>query len=153
MFPLPPRSHRTDSLFPYPTLFRSYPASLDNVVNSTNWIGIRLMVNDVELDLATGEVLEFERVLHMKEGYLERRFQVKLPGGGVVAVQAVRFCSIVDDEIGAIRYSVKPLNFEGTLNITSYLDGDVKNEDSNYDLKFWEPVADDVSEDGIYLHT
>src|SRR3546814_4453868 len=97
MFPLPPRSHRTDSLFPYPTLFRSYPATLDKVVNSTNWIGIRIMVNDVELDLATGEVLEFERVLHMKEGYLERRFQVKLPGGGVVAVQAVRFCSIVDD--------------------------------------------------------
>ncbi|GGG97354.1 maltose phosphorylase [Parapedobacter pyrenivorans] len=128
-----------------------YPATLDKVVNSTNWIGIRLLVDDVELDLAMGEVLEFERVLHMKEGYLERSFQVKLAGDRVIAVRAVRFCSIVDDEIGAIRYVVKPLNFEGRFRIVSYLDGDIRNEDSNYDLKFWDPVTDAAKEDGIYL--
>ena len=130
-----------------------YPETLDKVVNSTNWIGIRLLLDDVELDLATCKVLAFERVLHMKEGYLERRFQAELPGSRVVAVRAVRFCSIADDEIGALRYTVTPLNFEGHLRIISYLDGDISNEDSNYELKFWEPVTDGVSEDGIYLQT
>ena len=130
-----------------------YPETLDKVVNSTNWIGIRLVVDGVELDLATSKVLEFERILDMKEGCLERRFRAELPGGRTVAVRAVRFCSIADDEIGAIRYAVTPLDFDGDLRIISCLDGDIRNEDSNYELKFWEPVGDGVSGDGIYLQT
>jgi len=130
-----------------------YPATLDKVVNSTNWIGIRIAFDGDELDLATCDVLQFERILHMKEGYLQRTFRAVLPGGREVVVKAQRFCSIADDEIGAIRYAVQPVNFDATLRIVSYVDGDIKNEDSNYDLKFWEFVADDASEDGIYLHT
>ncbi len=130
-----------------------YPPTLDKVVNSTNWIGIRLLFDEEELDLATCKVLHFERVLHMEAGYLQRTVRVELPGGRQVAIQATRFCSIADDEIGAIRYAVQPINFDATLRIVSYLDGDIQNEDSNYDLKFWEFVADDASEDGIYLQT
>jgi maltose phosphorylase len=48
--------------------------------------------------------------------------------------------SAVYPEIGAIRYSVTPVNFSGNLTITPYLDGDVINEDSNYDEKFWDEV-------------
>src|SRR5699024_2784029 len=46
----------------------------------------------------------------------------------------------VDKEVGALKYEITPLNFDGTLTATSYLDGDIKNEDANYDEKFWDPV-------------
>ena len=60
-----------------------------------------------------------------------------MENGKELKVEAVRFVSIVRHEIGAIRYAVTPLNFAGELTVTPYLDGDVKNKDSNYDEKFW----------------
>ncbi|MEL6925568.1 MAG: glycoside hydrolase family 65 protein, partial [Bacteroidota bacterium] len=80
------------------------------------------------------------RVLNMKEGILERNFTAKLPSGKIVKVSASRFCSIVDDEAGAIRYAITPMNFSGELSVSAYLDADVENEDANYDHKFWDEV-------------
>lgn len=118
-----------------------YPEYFAKVLNSVNWIGIRLQFDEQPLDLATAQVEDFYRELNMREGYLHRSFTATLPDGKKLRVEATRFLSIVEDEIGAIRYAVTPLNFNGNLNLTNYLDFDVKNEDSNYDEKFWDEVA------------
>lgn len=119
-----------------------YPEYFAKVLNATNWIGISFIVDGEVLDLAKAEVNEFSRVLHMKEGYLERRFKATLANGNQIEVKAIRFCSIADDEVGAIKYQLKALNFDGQVQVNTYLDGDVKNQDSNYDEKFWDFVAD-----------
>ena len=118
-----------------------YPEYFNKVLNSTNWIGINVRVDDEELDLSICRVLDFKRVLNMREGYLERTFRAKLNSGKIVRIRAKRFLSIVDTEIGAIRYSVIPENFDGKINFESYLDADVKNHDSNYNEKFWDEVS------------
>jgi maltose phosphorylase len=129
-----------------------YPEYFAKVLNAANWIGIDIRINDEELDLHTcTAVNDFRRVLNMKAGYLERSFTATLAGGKQVRVLSRRFCSIVDDEAGAIRYSITPLNFDGQLTITPFIDGDVKNQDANYDEKFWEEVAREVSEGSAYL--
>ena len=51
-----------------------YPEYFAKVLNSTNWIGINIKINDISLDLAKCSVKEFKRILNMKEGYLERSF-------------------------------------------------------------------------------
>lgn len=51
-----------------------YPEYFAKVLNSTNWIGINIIVNNQELDLAKCKVEEFRRELNMKEAYLERSF-------------------------------------------------------------------------------
>jgi len=117
-----------------------YPEYFAKVLNATNWIGIDVEIDGKSLDLAKCTIKEFRRVLNMKEGYLERSFTATTKAGKEVAVTAKRFCSIVDDEIGAIRYTVKPLNFSGDINVTPYLNGDVKNEDANWEETFWEKV-------------
>ncbi|KKO52316.1 glycoside hydrolase family 65 protein [Paenibacillus sp. DMB20] len=114
-----------------------YPEYFAKVLNSTNWIGIDVEVDGTPLDLANCTVKDFVRTLNMKEGYLSRSFTAVLEDGKELKVEAVRFVSIVRHEIGSIRYSVTPLNFSGKLAFTPYLDGDVKNKDSNYDEKFW----------------
>jgi maltose phosphorylase len=128
-----------------------YPDYFAKVLNAANWIGISIAIDGEELDLAKAKVQDFSRVLHMKEGYLERNFKATLSNGYQVQVKAIRFCSIADDEVGAISYQIKALNFDGTLNITSYIDGDVKNQDSNYDEKFWDFVADDEQDEACFL--
>ena len=117
-----------------------YPEYFAKVINSTNWIGIDVYINNEALDLAKCKVNDFRRVLNMKEGYLERSFICELQSGIKVAVKALRFLSMVDSEIGAIRYSVKVLNFDATVELRPYLDADVHNEDSNYGEKFWDII-------------
>lgn len=118
-----------------------YPEYFAKVLNATNWIGIHILVNDEVLDLHTCKVLDFSRVLDMQQGTLTRKFVVELKSGNVLGVESVRFCSIVDDEAGAIRYTLTPHNFEGKITIESSLDGDIKNQDSNYDEKFWNEIS------------
>jgi maltose phosphorylase len=117
-----------------------YPESFAKVLNAPNWIGLDIEFDGEALDLAKCEVQEFRRELNMQEGYLERTFVAKMHSGRTVKVKATRFCSIVDKEVGAIRYALTPVDFEGTLAITSYINADVKNQDANWEEKFWVEV-------------
>ncbi|WP_025689957.1 glycoside hydrolase family 65 protein [Paenibacillus zanthoxyli] len=128
-----------------------YPEYFAKVLNSTNWIGIDIEIDGTPLDLAASTVSEFRRVLNMKEGTLSRSFTAALENGKEVKVESIRFVSMTRREIGAIRYSVTPLNFSGTITVNPYLDGDIKNKDSNYDEKFWNAVEKNSFPNGGYL--
>jgi len=121
-----------------------YPEYFAKILNATNWIGIDVSVDSEELDLNTAEILSFYRDLDMKSGLLTRRFVAQLPSGKQIEVHSRRFLSIADQEIGAIRYSVKALNFSGEISFLPYIDGDVVNEDSNYDENFWMSITQKV---------
>ena len=128
-----------------------YPESFAKVLNAANWIGITVQLDYETLDLNTCEVRDFRRVLNLREGYLERSFVAKFKSGKELNVHAKRFCSIVDDEAGAIRYSVTPLNFDGKLTLTPSVDGDVRNRDANYDEKFWDEVHKETGYGEAYI--
>ncbi|GAB3926170.1 glycoside hydrolase family 65 protein [Mucilaginibacter myungsuensis] len=128
-----------------------YPEYFAKVLNAANWVGIDVQLDGEQLDLAKCEVSEFRRELNMKDGYLKRNFTAKTASGKIVEVEAIRFCSMADDETGAIKYSIKPINFSGELTITPSIDGDVKNQDSNYDEKFWDEVSKEAKQDGGYV--
>lgn len=128
-----------------------YPEYFAKVLNAANWTAIKVRVGGEELDLNTCRVNEFRRVLHMKEGFLEREFVAELSDGRKLKVNSKRFCSIVDDEAGAICYSLTPLNFDATFTLTPAIDGDVKNQDSNYDEKFWDEVYQETGQDNAIL--
>jgi len=114
-----------------------YPEYFAKILNATNWIGINVSVEGEELDLNTAKINLFYRDLDMKSGLLTRHFVAELSSGKQIEVHSRRFLSIADQEIGAIRYSVKALNFSGEISFQPYIDGDVVNEDSNYDENFW----------------
>ncbi|HEY8404613.1 MAG TPA: family 65 glycosyl hydrolase domain-containing protein [Flavobacteriales bacterium] len=130
-----------------------YPEYFAKVLNSTNWIGIRVWVDGEELDLAVQSPVSFYRELNMREGYLLRKFEVEMASGKKIEVEAQRFCSLADDETAAIRYAVKALNFSGIIRFQPFLDGDVKNHDSNYDEKFWQAVSSEASAGEGYVIT
>ncbi|TCK82675.1 glycoside hydrolase family 65 protein [Albibacterium bauzanense] len=128
-----------------------YPEYFAKVLNSANWIAILVEIEGEQLDLNTCKISNFKRILHMKEGYLERSFVAEFKNGKQIKVNTARFCSIADSEIGAIRYSITPLNFSGIITITSLIDGDVKNKDSNYDEKFWDEVYQEIQNEEAFL--
>ncbi len=130
-----------------------YPEYFAKVLNSPNWIGINVTIDGVELDLNKCSVDKFTRTLNMKEGFLIREFEATLENEKKVSVKTQRFVSMADTENGAIRYSVTPINFSGKISFTPYIDGDIENEDSNYDEQFWN-ILDVQAEDGFaYLES
>ena len=128
-----------------------YPEYFAKVLNAANWICIDVVIDGEQIDLAQCEVSGFRRELNMKEGHLKRAFTATTKNGKQVSVEAVRFCSIADDECGAISYTITPLNFDGELVITPFIDGDVVNKDSNYDEKFWDEVKKESWPTGGYV--
>ncbi len=123
-----------------------YPEYFAKVLNAPNWIGIHVSIEGKKLDLAKCAVENFRRVLDMKTGLLSRSFTATYPDGKKVKVESRRFCSMANGEVGAIRYSITPLNFNATATLSIYVDADVVNKDSNYDEKFWEEVSKEASE-------
>jgi len=121
-----------------------YPDYFAKVLNAANWVGINIKIDGEVLDLNHCEIHNFLRILNMKEGYLERSFEATLVSGKIVKVKSRRFCSIVDDEVGAICYGFQPVNFSGKISIEPFVDGDVENEDANYKEKFWDGIAAEV---------
>ncbi|MGB5418255.1 glycoside hydrolase family 65 protein [Algibacter sp.] len=115
-----------------------YPEYFAKVLNAPNWIGIDVTLNNEQLDLFTCKKVEnFRRELNMKEGWLSRSFTVTLQNNNEIQVKAKRFLSLDLDEVGAIEYSLTPLNSDADLVITPYIDAGITNEDSNWDDKFW----------------
>ncbi|RXK52302.1 family 65 glycosyl hydrolase domain-containing protein [Aquirufa rosea] len=117
-----------------------YPEYFAKVLNAANWIGIDLELDGIKVDLHQATIHDFYRELNMKEGYLLRRCEISLSNGKRLLIQSIRFNSMADDESGAICFQVTPINFSGEIHISAFIDGDVKNKDSNYQEKFWEEV-------------
>ena len=117
-----------------------YPEYFAKVLNAPNWIGIHVQINNTNLDLNLCKVSNFRRELNMKEGWLSRSFNATLQTGEEIQVITQRLISVELNEIGAIKYSVKAINFSGEITFSPYLDAGIVNEDSNYDEYFWETL-------------
>lgn len=117
-----------------------YPEYFAKVLNAPNWIGIHIQINATKFDLNVCEISNFRRELNMKEGWLGRSFNATLPTGEQIQVNAKRFISVKYNEVGAIEYSIKAVNFSGEITFSPYLDAGIENEDANYDEFFWETL-------------
>ena len=129
-----------------------YPEYFAKVLNAPQWNGVRVFVDDEEVDLHTAaEIQSFSRVLDMREGFLDRKTTLKLKSGKIISIHAQRFCSVADDECGALYYTVKAVNFSGKITFVPTLNGDVKNQDANYGDTFWIEVKKLVKNDAAYI--
>lgn len=130
-----------------------YPEYFAKVLNSPNWIGINIRVDGEEIDLAKCKVLSFRRELNMKEGILYRFYEIETRTGHIIKAKIERFLSIVNAEIGVINYSFSVTNKDAEVEIEPYIDADIKNEDANYDEKFWDETDRFINTNYGYITT
>lgn len=128
-----------------------YPEYFAKVLNAANFIGIHVIINGINLDISKTRVKDFTRILDMKDAYLLRKFTVIDDLNRETHIEAKRFLSSVRTEIAAISYSVTPINYDADITFIPYLDGNVYNQDSNYDEKFWTEVDKGCDADTYYL--
>lgn len=128
-----------------------YPEYFAKVLNAPDWNGIRIKINNQKLDPHRLILKDFRRELNMQNGTLNKTYTAEFTDGKLIKIHSTRFLSIVNDELGAIKYNITPINFSGFIELVLPIDGDVKNEDANYDDQFWIEIEKSASARAPYL--
>lgn len=129
-----------------------YPDYFAKVINAPNWIGIDITVDQIPLDLFTSKkILQFTRVLDMKTGLYSRSYELEMPNGIQLKASVKRFLSMKEGETGAIEYNIELLSEKASFDISPYLNGKIKNEDSNWDDPFWNHLEAEVNDQSAFL--
>ncbi|NCB06476.1 MAG: glycoside hydrolase family 65 protein, partial [Clostridia bacterium] len=124
-----------------------YPQYFGKAINAVRMMGIHVAVDGKPLDLNVCDVTDFYREVDMRTGMFLRRFTVKTEKGEI-RVQAERFVSLAQKELLAIRYALTP-SYAAHVEMKPYIDGNVRNLDSNYDECFWDMLEEEETEDAL----
>ena len=92
--------------------------------NLPDWTSLNVRLNAELLDLAQCDIINFQRVLNLKNGSLERSFEAITAENNHIIVSVQRFLSLSQPEVGVIKYSVKSINFNGRITFSPVIDGD-----------------------------
>jgi maltose phosphorylase len=128
-----------------------YPEYFAKVLNAPDWIGLKLELNEIEIDLGKGTVEDFHREIDMQTGILYRKARLRMDSSTVIEIQSSRFVSMARPEIGTYRYTLRLLEGQGKLRISSFIEGNVHNEDANYDEYFWDHRGETLDSDSAAI--
>lgn len=122
-----------------------YPEYFGKVINATNFIPVEIEIDGEKVDLAKDSIKNYSIELDMKTGILKRSYTL-VRGEVEIEFHFKRFVSIVMKELAVIEVSAEVLKGDAKLTFKPLLDGNVANEDSNYEEKFWLEVERSVGE-------
>lgn len=129
-------------------LFDAVPREVTELPNLPDWISLEIDLAGERFDLNQGQVLEYYRVLRLREGVLERLVRWQSPRGRVTKLRFLRFVSLHDQHVAGLKVEVTPENYAGKIAFLSRLDGQVTNSGTQH----LAPVeASTFGERGIYL--
>lgn len=97
------------------------------ILNVADTQGILLTLDDETFSTFEGKVLNSTRYLDMKAGITVRMVTWESPKGKQVELVIKRMTSFTRLPLFTIEYSVKSINFNGTVKLESIHNGDVKN--------------------------
>lgn len=104
-----------------------FPEKQQKVLNVIDAQTVLIYLDDEPFTLFEGEVLSFERNLHMDEGYADRLVHWISPGGKEVKIRFRRLVSFVTKELFAIDIRIEPVTSVKKIKIVSTINGDVMN--------------------------
>lgn len=126
-----------------------YPEYFGKAINALNFVKAEIRIDGDLIDLAKTPFDDFELSLDMKAGILHRSFIVK---GLKISVD--RFISVAKKELADLRWTFVSVDkATHQLELTSLIDADVMNEDSNYDEKFWDVLDKEADEESAFIMT
>lgn len=100
----------------------------EDMVNCPNWLPLTFKIGKGEwIDLNRVGIISFERRLNLKKGILFRRVIIKDNINRETSIESSRIASMANPHIGAIKYTITPLNYSDNITIKSELDGNTIN--------------------------
>jgi len=99
-----------------------------------DWTSLNIRLNAEQLDLASCEIIQFNRTIDMFHGILERNFEIVTAEKHHIEVSVQRFLSLHNPEIAAIKYAVKSVNFAGRISFLPVIDGAFNIEEPEWNV-------------------
>lgn len=114
-----------------------YPDYFGKVINATNFIGVDVFVGEHQIDTFVDQIQDFHLELDMQTGILNRHY-TWISAENDIRFTFKRYVSVATKELCVVEVSAEVLRGPSVeLKFVPKLDGNVTNEDSNYDEKFW----------------
>jgi alpha,alpha-trehalose phosphorylase len=134
----------------YPESAYGFARDAQTMLNVTDGKVLRLTVDGEPLDIATGTLIEHDRVLDLRQGYAGRETVWESPGGKRVSVRTRRLVSLAHRHLAVIEYEVTALEEAVTLEITSELianeSDETRGDDPREVASYWGQVLQPVWE-------
>ena len=112
---------------PYGEWNYGFPTKSQSLLNLPDLKKTEIYADGELFDMRTGKVEDYSRVLHMKDGYVERKLTWISTKGKKLQLVMERFVSLVHKNRMYQRIQITPVNFSGEIRICSHLNGDVEN--------------------------
>ncbi|WP_274364239.1 beta-phosphoglucomutase [Paenibacillus thermotolerans] len=117
----------------YPEDAYGYARTGQTMINVTDAKPMVCTVDGEPVHLSNCNILGYKRTLDLRNGVLKREMQLETKKGKVLKFTIERLVSLERKHVAAIRYEVTPVNFSGSLDIESSIDGAVRNQVSEGD--------------------
>jgi maltose phosphorylase len=105
-----------------PSAYKGMIDKTEFIVNSVDWLYVRIYVNDEVLDINKSKFRCFHRTLNLKTGVLNRSYIWILEDGRELKVEFERFLSMKEAHLAGQKIIFTPLDFSGEVTITAGLD-------------------------------
>ncbi len=108
-------------------LFDKFPGEVTELPNIPDWTKIGIKLDGEVFSLCTGKIMSYSRQLNMRDGELVRNIEWMSPAGKKTKLVFKRFVSMCDLNVAAIKIEIRPVNYSGSIEILSGIDGQVSN--------------------------
>ncbi|MFO7734932.1 MAG: beta-phosphoglucomutase family hydrolase [bacterium] len=117
-------------------LFNKIPTRLhgkdiynNDFVNCPNWLLFEFSIDgDEVVHPLEMEILDYTHRLDMKKGVVFRSVKFRDRKNRITTFGTERFAGMHNPHLAAIRYSIRAENYSGTVTMSSFIDGTVKND-------------------------
>jgi trehalose/maltose hydrolase-like predicted phosphorylase len=108
-------------------VFDQFPGEVTELTNIPDWLNIEIRLDGEIFDLKRGKILSYQRQLNIKDGQLTRNIEWESPTGKKIRVTFERFVSLKNLHFAALKVKIIPLNYSGTIEICSGINGQTTN--------------------------
>lgn len=112
---------------PYGEKLHAFPETQQKLLNIIDSQRIDIFFDEEHFCLEEGEILLYERHLHLDKGYSERIIEWRSPSGTEVKLTFKRLVSFIEKELFIQRIELESLNYQGKVRIVSTINGNVSN--------------------------
>ena len=108
-------------------VYDNYDSPVIDLVNAPDWLSLAVRIDGVRLDVQTCAVVAHERALDVQHGVLWRRTVFEDCEGRRTRLETLRFASLRDRHLCALRAEITPENHESLITVESGIDGRRRN--------------------------
>jgi trehalose/maltose hydrolase-like predicted phosphorylase len=128
-------------------LYDDVPVVYTELANCPDWLSLVVIVEGERFRLDRGEILHYERQLDLHHGILSRSVRWRSPKGNTVDLRFARFASLADPHLLALQCQITPIDFEGTIEVQSSINGYPENQGFDH----WQRLDQGQSHEEIWL--